>query len=102
MTTVPGSIPKIILDCIALNKSIKIITNFVVGPLVFVLLATFIYWQITRQHDWHSSLQAVLSAVKGPQQWKLWLVLALMPLNWGRSAASDTGMHSKRFLPAPQ
>jgi hypothetical protein len=88
MTTVPGSIPKIILDCIALNKSksIKIIVNYIVGPLVFLLLAVFIYWQITRQHNWRSSLQEVLKAVKGPQQWKLWLVLALMPVNWGIEA----------------
>ena len=57
-----------------------------VGPLVFVLLAGFIYWQITRQHDWRGSMREVLLAVKGPQQWKLWLVLALMPLNWGIEA----------------
>jgi hypothetical protein len=69
-----------------LNKSIKIITNYVVGPLVFLLLAGFIYWQITRQHNWRSSLQEVLRAVKGPGQWKLWLVLALMPVNWGIEA----------------
>jgi hypothetical protein len=86
MTTVPGSIPKIILDCIAWNKSIKIIVNYVVGPLVFVLLTAFIYWQITRQHNWRNSLQEVLLAVKGPEQWKLWLALAMMPVNWGIEA----------------
>jgi Lysylphosphatidylglycerol synthase TM region len=69
-----------------LNKSIKIIINYIVGPLVFLLLAAFIYWQITRQHNWRESLHEVLLAVKGPQQWKLWVVLALMPLNWGIEA----------------
>jgi hypothetical protein len=86
MTTVPGSIPKIILDCMALNKNIKILTNYVLGPLVFLLLAVFIYWQITRQHNWQSSLNEVWLAVKGPKQWMLWMVLALMPLNWGIEA----------------
>ena len=69
-----------------MNKSIKIIVNYVLGPLVFLLLAGFIYWQITRQHNWRTSLQEVLLAVKGPQQWKIWLVLALMPVNWGIEA----------------
>ena len=86
MTTVPGSIPKIILDCIALNKNIKIVVNYVLGPLVFLLLSWFIYCQITRQHNWRSSLDQVRKALTGPQQWKLWLVLALMPLNWGLEA----------------
>jgi hypothetical protein len=69
-----------------LNKSIKIITNYVVGPAVFVLLGVFIYWQITRQHNWRTSLNEVLSGIGGPQQWKLWLVLALMFVNWGLEA----------------
>ena len=69
-----------------MNKNIKIITNYVLGPIVFLLLAAFIYWQVTRQHNWRNSLHAVLLAVTGAQQWKLWLVLALMPLNWGIEA----------------
>jgi hypothetical protein len=69
-----------------LNKSIKIVTNYIVGPIVFVLLGLFIYWQITRQHNWRTSLGEVLRGVTGPQQWKLWLVLALMLVNWGLEA----------------
>ena len=69
-----------------MNKSIKIITNYVLGPIVFILLGIFIYWQITRQHNWRTSLSEVLSGITGPRQWKLWLVLALMPLNWGLEA----------------
>ena len=69
-----------------LNKNIKIVTNYVIGPLVFLLLGAFIYWQITRQHNWRTSLHEVLTAVTGPRQWKLWLVLALMPVNWGIEA----------------
>ena len=57
-----------------------------VGPLVFILLGIFIYWQITRQHNWRSSLHEVLSGLTGSQQWKLWLVFALMFVNWGIEA----------------
>jgi hypothetical protein len=70
----------------ALNKNIKIILNYFVGPLVFLLLSYFIYCQVTRQPNWKDSLDRVFHAMKGPQQWKLWLVVALMPLNWGIEA----------------
>lgn len=56
------------------------------GPVVFLVLSWFIYWQVTRQHDWRTSLHQVLAALTGPQQWKIWLVVALMPLNWGLEA----------------
>src|SRR5262249_38493522 len=35
---------------------------------------------------WKGSLQQMGEAIRGPQQWKLWLVLLLMPLNWGIEA----------------
>ena len=70
----------------ALNKNIKIILNYFLGPLVFLLLSYFIYCQVTRQPNWKDSLDRVFHAMKGPQQWKLWLVVALMPLNWGIEA----------------
>jgi len=85
-----------------LNKNIKIIGNsklrswriagrpvfpaFILGPLIFLLLLWFIWRQVTHQHDWKSSLIQVLHAVTGPGQWRLWLVVALMPLNWGIEA----------------
>jgi hypothetical protein len=92
--------PRIILDCFCtrkiifddhyqpapLNKNIKIILNSIVGPLVFLLLSWFIYGQITRQPNWRASLDRVLQAVTGPRQWQLWLVVAMMPLNWGIEA----------------
>jgi len=60
--------------------------NYVVGPLVFLILSWFIYWQVTSQHNWRSSLNEVLAALTGPRQWKIWVVIALMPLNWGLEA----------------
>lgn len=62
------------------------IISRVVGPVVFVVLGIFIYWQITRQHNWRTSLGEVMSGVTGPRQWKLWLAFALMFVNWGIEA----------------
>jgi hypothetical protein len=68
------------------NKNIKIISNYLVGPLVFLLLSYFICRQVVRQPHWRSSLEGVWQALQGPAQWRCWLVLALMPLNWGIEA----------------
>lgn len=75
-----------ILILLRLNKNIKIIGNYFIGPLVFLLLSWFIWRQVVRQPDWQGSLDKICRAMTGPQQWKLWLVLALMPLNWGIEA----------------
>jgi len=89
--------PKIILDCfckrriifeahLRLNKNIKLILNFVLGPLVFLFLSYSIYRQVIHQPNWQDSLKEICNAITGPRQWQLWLVLALMPLNWGIEA----------------
>jgi hypothetical protein len=89
--------PRIILGCfckrraifdadLLLNKNIKIILNYVLGPLVFLFLSYSIYRQVVRQPDWRGSLDRILAAVTGPDQWRLWVVLALMPVNWGIEA----------------
>jgi hypothetical protein len=69
-----------------LNKNIKIIVNYILGPAVFLLLSYFIYRQMVRQPDWKGSLSRIFAAVRGPAQWRLWLVVLLMPLNWGIEA----------------
>jgi hypothetical protein len=69
-----------------LNKNIKIIANYVLGPLVFLVLAWFIWQQIIRQTGWRASFDRILDAIKGPDQWRLWLVVLLMPVNWGIEA----------------
>jgi hypothetical protein len=69
-----------------LNKNIKIIANYILGPLVFLVLTWFIWQQITRQTDWRTSLDQVILAIEGPEQWRLWLVVMLMPVNWGIEA----------------
>ena len=66
-----------------LNKNIKIILNYFLGPLVFLLLSYAIYHQLLKQPNWQQSWQQVKSAIAGPQQWKIWIVLLLMLVNWG-------------------
>jgi Lysylphosphatidylglycerol synthase TM region len=107
--------PRIILDCfckrraifdadLLLNKNIEIIPNskrdpghrgrkpdrrwlaYFLGPLIFLFLSYSIYRQVVRQPDWRGSLDQIFKAIKGPGQWKLWVVLALMPVNWGIEA----------------
>lgn len=68
------------------NKNIKLICNKVLGPLVFLLLSYFICLQVVHQPNWRSSLDKVLGAATGRGQWRLWLVVAMMPLNWGIEA----------------
>jgi hypothetical protein len=41
---------------------------------------------VTRQPDWRGSLDRILEAITGRGQWRLWVVLALMPVNWGIEA----------------
>ena len=70
-----------------MNKSIKIIGKLsIIGPAVFLLLSWFIYRQVIHQPNWKDSLHQIGVAIRGPQQWKLWLVLMLMPVNWGIEA----------------
>ena len=78
---------RIIFDAtVLLNKNIKLILNYVLGPLVFLFLSYSIWRQVVRQPDWRGSLDKVSKAIAGPQQWRLWLVLAFMPVNWGIEA----------------
>jgi hypothetical protein len=68
------------------NKNIKILLNYVIGPLVFCLLAWSIYRQLVRQNNWHVSLQKAWLAILGPEAWKFGLAVALMLANWGLEA----------------
>jgi uncharacterized membrane protein YbhN (UPF0104 family) len=68
---------------VRLNKNIKIIVNYILGPLVFLFLSYSIRQQLIHQHNWHKSLQQVKNAIEGPQQWKLILAILLMIVNWG-------------------
>ena len=69
-----------------LNKNIKIILNYVVGPLLFCLLAYSIYHQIQRQPNWKDSFLQIVRAFDSTDIWKLMAVCFFMLLNWGLEA----------------
>ncbi|MBS1599342.1 MAG: flippase-like domain-containing protein [Bacteroidetes bacterium] len=69
-----------------INKNIKIILNYFLGPLVFLFLFYSIYRQGQKEEDWEESWAQIKSAITGPQQWKLWFTFLLMFVNWGLEA----------------
>lgn len=69
-----------------LNKNIKIILNYVVGPFLFCLLAYSIYHQIQRQPNWKDSFLQIIRAFDSTDIWKLMAVCFFMLLNWGLEA----------------
>jgi len=97
---VPGSIPKIVLDAfryngyilnlweslLTLNKNIKLILNYVVGPLVFCILAFSIYQQVKQQADWRQSLDNLIARFSWKSFQYLALAFTLMFVNWGLEA----------------
>jgi MFS family permease len=69
-----------------LNKNIKLILNYILGPAVFLFLSYAIYHQLIKQPNWHQSWQQVKIVLAGPLQWKIWMVFILMFINWGLEA----------------
>src|SRR5688572_20282533 len=68
------------------NKNIKIILNYVLGPIVFIVLAYSIYTQVQRQPDWEVSLVQLKQVFDGNLKWLILPVLLLMLVNWGLEA----------------
>lgn len=66
-----------------MNKNIKLIINYLLGPLLFVLLSLTLYRQIARQDDLAVRWQEIRMSWKQPG---FWIVFALMFLNWGIEA----------------
>lgn len=94
ITIVPGSIPKIIFEAVCkgqvifaekliLNKSIKILINTILGPLLFLVLSWSLYKQTIHQPDLYARWQGVKESFFSPA---LWLACLLMPVNWGIEA----------------
>ncbi len=64
------------------RKSIKLLLNRVVGPMVFAWLTYSIYQQVIRQPDLDQSLRYIAAGIYGGQAWKFWTVVVLSVLNW--------------------
>jgi hypothetical protein len=67
---------------VALNKNIKIIVNYVAGPIIMLFLFYTVARQLQKQPHWKDSLHQMLKAALGKQQWKLYCMFGLMWLNW--------------------
>lgn len=66
-----------------MNKSIKLTVNYILGPLLFVLLMLLLYRQIIRQPDLESRWQEIRESWKNPL---LWLAVLMLFVNWGIEA----------------
>lgn len=68
------------------NKNIKLLINYVVGPVLFIWVAWSLYRQLNAQQDLASSWAQIRNAATGPQSWKLVAVILMTFLNWGIEA----------------
>ena len=69
-----------------LNKKLKNILNYIVGPILFIWLSYSIYRQIKGQVDVQQSWNLILKAFQQENRWKLIIAIALMFVNWGIEA----------------
>jgi hypothetical protein len=67
---------------VALNKNIKLIVNYVAGPIIMLFLFYTVGHQLQKQPHWKDSLHQMLKAAMGKQQWKLYGMFGLMWVNW--------------------
>lgn len=71
---------------ITLHKNIKNFSNYLLGPALFIWLTVSIYHQIVNQPHLGASWQNIRRSLKGADAWMLWLVIALMFVNWAVEA----------------
>jgi hypothetical protein len=69
-----------------LNKSIKILIKWIVGPLLAVWLFYSLYQQVKAQPDIDSSIASIKGLPYGADAWKFWMVIAFVFINWGLEA----------------
>jgi MFS family permease len=67
---------------VVLNKNIKLIVNYVAGPVIMFILFYSVIGQLHKQPNWKDSIHEMFSAATGRQRWKLYCMFLLMPLNW--------------------
>ena len=69
-----------------MNKSIKILIKWFVGPLLAVWLFYSLYQQVKAQPDIDSSIAIIKTLPFGADAWKFWMVIAFVFVNWGLEA----------------
>ncbi|MEO7535698.1 MAG: hypothetical protein ABIU30_17700, partial [Ferruginibacter sp.] len=63
-----------------MNRNLKILVNYFLGPVIFLILAWSLYRQISNQPDLLTRWEQITLSWTN---WKLWLVVFLMFINWG-------------------
>lgn len=66
-----------------MNKSIKILINYFLGPVLLIVLCWSLYNQLLQQHDLAQRWQQIKHSW---QSWKFLIVIFLMTINWGIEA----------------
>lgn len=69
-----------------MNKSIKILIKWIVGPLLAVWLFYSLYQQVKAQPDIGTSIAIIKTLPFGVDAWKFWMVIILVFVNWGLEA----------------
>ncbi len=69
-----------------MNKSIKILLKWFVGPLLAAWLFYSLYQQVKAQPDIDSSIALIKAMPFGADAWKFWLVILFVFVNWGMEA----------------
>jgi hypothetical protein len=67
---------------VAQNKNIKLLVNYVAGPLIMLLLFYTVTVQLRKQPHWKDSFRDILKAATGRDQWKLYVMFGLTWVNW--------------------
>jgi Lysylphosphatidylglycerol synthase TM region len=65
------------------NKNIKLVLNYGLGPILFMILGYAIYHQVKHQPNLQEALLKLENNIRGRNSWMLYLSLVLMLLNWG-------------------
>jgi Lysylphosphatidylglycerol synthase TM region len=69
-----------------LNKSIKILLKWIIGPLLAVWLFYSLYQQVRAQPDMDASIALIKTLPFGAHAWKFWMVILFVFINWGLEA----------------
>ena len=69
-----------------LNRKLKFVFNYCIGPILLIWLLYSIHHQIQRQQDLGKAWQNIARSFAGPDRWIFLVVVLLMFVNWGIEA----------------
>jgi hypothetical protein len=69
-----------------LSRQFKILLNYVLGPLLFIILGYIIYTRVKTQPDLSEKINLLKTAFSKQNAWEITLLLLLLCANWGIEA----------------